>query len=762
MIHCAAAFLYAMSSSVLLAIALGFACGGLNAPAALVSLGGGACVGLFSLLRRRSCAPSRGPRGWEWCAVALFAWFTTRAFLWLVTVEGDEIKTVVWNNVGDLSLHLGFIRYVANGAPFWPDSPIFSGGKLTYALGSDLFNSLLVLAGVDVYRGLVLVGIICCAITGVALWRWGRAFTVAGFLCNGGFVALVLFLPHSVAEAVTGSPVGFPTAEGWPAALDLQGSIAWKSIPISMFITQRGFLFALPAGLLLLCSWRARFFGGQGADEWRMPWWGEFLLYISMPIFHVHSFIALSLMLGAFFLARPDLRKPLLRFVGLAIAPASVLVWLAMGMLQSTPPPLVYDMSEVENPPPRPASKVMGWKPGWMTDDEVTQRGFSELGGDPAVPTAGAWIARFAYFWLLNFGVLPFIIVALVVMMLRMVLRRNIRIGPAFLWCGAALLLCSFLDGWEHYRSGELFGDPRAVDGISMTPLLAAVLAAIAGAMQPKDRKFRMIRGWLFAVAALFAIGASLPPAFAALRSVPVNALPLLAVTVATVWLLLRVGSDWHAPLWPAVFVLPALYIFFLCCFVKFAPWEWDNTKVMIWPYLIVLPFVWDFVISRFRFWSRMIVCELLFFSGFVTLVGALLPDMPYRTVASRSELEMVERAVRDIPITEPIIAHPTHDHPLILVGRRVALGYPGHIASHGMNPTRHQNHITAIMRGALDWRILAAELGAHHLFWGRREQSEYGAGKKDWRESQLVGSGPDFEVFDITIPSLPVEAAGN
>ncbi len=690
MMNLAAAFLYAMSTSTLAAILLGFLFSGLDSHSALTALGCGFCVAVFSLLRRPTFAKMRGPRGWEWCAVLLFAWFTVRAFLWLVTVEGDEIKTVVWNNGGDLSLHLGFIRYLANGAPFWPESPIFAGGKMTYAVGADLFNSLLLLAGMDVYRGLVIVGLICCALTGVALWRWGRAFTMAGFLCNGGLVALVLFLPHSVAQAVSGSPVGFPEADGWPAALDLQGALAWKSIPISMLITQRGFLFALPAGLLLLCSWRARFFAGQGSDEWRMPVWGELLLYASLPIFHVHTFIALSLMLLAFFLACPVIRKPVLRFVGIAFLPATLLVWLAMGMLQSSPPPRVYDMEEIENPPPRPASKVLGWKPGWMSDDEATLRGFSQLGGDPSVPTTSGRVARFAYFWLLNFGALPFLIIALVVWMLRLVFRKRVSFSHAFLWCAAAVFLSAVLDGWN-----------------------------------------------------------------------PANSLPLIVATVLIFCLLLRIASGWHQQLWPAVFVLPSVYLFFLCCNVKFAPWEWDNTKVMMWAYLIVLPFAWEFVVARLRFWMRMIVCEVLFFSGFITLFGALRPDMPYRVIASKTELELVERAVRDIPITEPILSHPSHDHPLLLVGRRVVLGYPGHIASHGMDPTEHQSYIAAIMQGTEEWRILAAELGAHYLFWGKAERDAYGGDSQGWRESQIVGGAGDFEIFDLAVPALPLEADG-
>jgi len=62
---------------------------------------------------------------------------------------GDAIKVLSPNNLGDLSLHLTYIRYLANGAAFWPDNPIFASGPLTYPVGIDLFDSLLKLIGVE-------------------------------------------------------------------------------------------------------------------------------------------------------------------------------------------------------------------------------------------------------------------------------------------------------------------------------------------------------------------------------------------------------------------------------------------------------------------------------------------------------------------------------------------------------------------------------------------------------------------------------------
>ena len=44
---------------------------------------------------------------------------------------------------------------------------------------------------------------------------------------------------------------------------------------------------------------------------------------------------------------------------------------------------------------------------------------------------------------------------------------------------------------------------------------------------------------------------------------------------------------------------VPALGIFLLCCVVKFAMWEWDNTKLMIWSYLMMLPLLWRHLLAR-------------------------------------------------------------------------------------------------------------------------------------------------------------------
>src|SRR5688500_15760512 len=132
----ALATLYAVSTSALLAVVLAFLRGGLSASSAALAVSFGLLVAAGALWRGRpSTSTAAPPTPWEWAAITAFILVSRRFFLWVVFVEGDEIKVLSPNNLGDLSLHLTYIRYLASGVPFWPENPIASGTSLTYPIG---------------------------------------------------------------------------------------------------------------------------------------------------------------------------------------------------------------------------------------------------------------------------------------------------------------------------------------------------------------------------------------------------------------------------------------------------------------------------------------------------------------------------------------------------------------------------------------------------------------------------------------------------
>jgi hypothetical protein len=591
---------------------------------------------------------------WFWFLAGCFAIFAVRSFCWLLYIDGGDLKIQSVNNLGDLALHVTYIKTFANGIALWPDNPIFPFGHLRYPAGVDLFNALLCLVHVDLIRGLVWLGLFTSLLTFYAFYRWGGAFGIAGFLFNGGLA-------------------GFHFLRTFEFQ-DYQGTntIAWKSVPLSMFVTQRGLLYAIPAGLLLLWHWREKFFRGAtvaGVDDsgarvtepddnippgtgvtdpgynvasrdsvsapgsrrrGPLPFWVELSLYASMPLFHVHTFLALTIVLvflfglesihkGKFILDfgrkegfarlpslfwRParwkevlgdiSMRKQIILLIGCALIPATFFVWLITDHFH--------------------AASMLKWQPGW-------------------VQNSGEFKMPFFTFWWVNFGIwFPLVLVL-------------------FGWCG-----------WRAWKNRDRFANGC-----------------------PED----------------------------------------------------------------LAFFCPAIAIFVLGMLVKTAPWEWDNLKLMFWGYFLVLPFLWKDLIALWPLPARAGVCVALFGSGFVSLFGGL--ASPGYGFANRAEVDGVAVGIRNLAMDARFAAYPTYNHPLLLQGRKVVLGYPGHLWTQGFDYHEEEAKLRRLMLGNPDWRQAARALNVRYIFWGREEKTNYPLSGRPWEQVlPKVASGDWGAIYDL------------
>lgn len=543
--------------------------------------------------------PRRYRRVWFWLLAACFAMFALRSFCWLIFLDGNDLRIQSPNNLGDLALHIAYIKNFASGVPLWPENPIYVFSNMRYPAGTDLFNALLLLGGVNLIHGLVWAGLLASAATCYALYRWAGAFGIAGFLFNGGLA-------------------GFQFFQTWQFR-DYQGisAIAWKSLPLSMFVTQRGVLYAIPAGLLLLCHWRAKYFPRRASTEATpgeapargiLPFWLELTFYATMPLFHVHTFMALSIVAAFFFvIGNRDMRKQLATAVGAAVIPATFFMWTITDHFH--------------------AGSILEWKPGWV-----------QHSGDMGMP--------FFIFWLYNFGVLVILAIPLIA-------------------------LC------------------------------------IARAVRPNERfDFR--------------------------------AHPALA------------------------FLTPAFVIFLFACLVKTAPWEWDNIKLIVWAYLILLPFVWSELIAHWPIPIRAGVCAALFASGFISVIGGLAVGRPGFGIADRAEVDEVGKVVKQLPATARFAAFPIFNHPLLLQGRKLVMGYPGHLWTQGFNYSAVEKQLNTLMRGEAEWRQEAQALGVRYLFWGEKESTNYPTSTRPWEhDARLVATGDWGAIYDLQSAPLAIQAAG-
>ncbi len=614
--------------SVVSAVLLGLAASGLGRGVAFFATLIGVFFAVWAILA--TAAPSdskpvvRRPwsRVWFWVLAGCFAFFAFRAFCWLIFIDGNQLKVQSPNNLGDLALHFTYIRNLASGVPLWPENPIYAFSHLRYPVGTDLFNSLLVLLGFDLLRGLIWAGLLGSLATFYALYRWGGSFGLAAFLFNGG-------------------TAGFQLLQTW-SFMDYQGdkSIAWKSLPLAMFVTQRGLLYALPAGLLLLYQWRAKYFQGAAFSKTPSsvatpndgvlenaapcPLWVEVSLYATMPFFHLHTFMALSIVAAFLFIVGDaSIRKQLGLLAGIAFLPATFLVWTITDHFK--------------------ARSLMEWKPGWVQTVEDFRK-------------------PFLLFWFENFGIL--------------------------------LPLVLLLVGFLLYRAWKSF--PR--EKPTAAPSSLAAEARYAGSL----------------VTDIF------------------RRTPALA------------------------FITPAALIFLFAYFVKTAPWGWDNIKLILWAYLITVPFLWRELIAHWDIPVRVGVCFALFASGFISLFGGLLHDPEGYGFADRAELDAVGVITAKLPVAARYAAYPTYNHPLLLQGRKLVLGYPGHLWTQGFDYGKVSDALGVLMNGSPDWRKQARELRVRYIFWGREEKANYAQSTRPWeREAKLVASGAWGAIYDVETPAL-------
>ena len=752
---------------------------------------------------------------WIWLAVvvAIFAMFAFRSFCNVFFIDGNEYKIQNPNNLGDLSLHITYIKTFANGVAMWPDNPIYVFSKLRYPAGIDLFNAILLCLNVSVIRGLVWVGLGASAALCYALYRWGGAFTIAGFLFNGGLAGFQWFRNYEWNDYQTSN------------------YIAWKSLALTMLVTQRGLLYALPAGLLLLCHWRAKFFPTNKAAT--LPQDPSSSELGGLETDHGEAF-SRTPSASEFGGSETDQGEALSQARSASAVDGSEID--QEETLSETPSASAVgalESDQEEALSPAPSASAVG---ALETDQEEAlshatsasavgaleiDRG-EALAETPSAPAVGAletpapssrgflpfWVELSLYATMPLFHVHTFMALSFVLLFLFLFLgaraRKQLFLLGALAFVPATFFLWLITD---HFHAGSVLswnpgwvqnnGDfarplaaftsqPNTVPapgpgflatlkhffefwvinfGITIPLIIALVVLLVARAWKQRDKLaavnvrltsivaalalLAVVLGGLYAYLSLgyslFVVLAIIPPVALALI------IPLFASLLQHHW---RRTIPLSTPL---AFVIPAVVLFAFSCLVKTAPWEWDNIKLIIWSYLIVLPFVWSEIVSRWALPIRAIVCIALFGSGFLTLFGGMAAGRTGYGMIDRGELDAIGMAVSKIPIEARFAAHPTYNHPLLLQGRKLVFGYAGHIWTQGFNNGDDANKLTSLLNGAPDWKQTARYFNARYLFWGREEIKNYAQSKKPWeQECKLVASGPWGSIYDIESPKEP------
>jgi hypothetical protein len=185
------------------------------------------------------------------------------------------------------------------------------------------------------------------------------------------------------------------------------------------------------------------------------------------------------------------------------------------------------------------------------------------------------------------------------------------------------------------------------------------------------------------------------------------------------------------------MFYTPFIFCFIVPNLVRLAPWVWDNIKVLIYWYVASAPLV-ALVLARgleaksgWR-WLAAGGLAVLVLSGGLDIFRVISGQTEYREFDPDGIA--LGKAISAQAAPRAVVLHaPTFNSPVFLTGRRSLLGYPGWIASRGLDYFDRQSEIARIYAGAPDAEALLHRYGVNYVLISPAELAEMPVNPQFW-----------------------------
>lgn len=181
------------------------------------------------------------------------------------------------------------------------------------------------------------------------------------------------------------------------------------------------------------------------------------------------------------------------------------------------------------------------------------------------------------------------------------------------------------------------------------------------------------------------------------------------------------------------------------------APWDWDKLKVLIWFYLIMVALSVRAITAYLTPFRKAALCIVLFFSATVCLVAVSSALGRPTKLYEWRELWNTKGAIAQLPKDAVVATTPTFNHPLSFWGHAIAVGYSGHLWSHGVDYQEPERLIEQLYTKGDNWAQIAKRLHLTHIFWGPMERARYGEPPLAWRtELSNLSPVPGYELYNV------------
>lgn len=181
------------------------------------------------------------------------------------------------------------------------------------------------------------------------------------------------------------------------------------------------------------------------------------------------------------------------------------------------------------------------------------------------------------------------------------------------------------------------------------------------------------------------------------------------------------------------------LGLFFFAQFIILAPWNWDNIKILLWAYILLLWVFSTFIHRRDSAWIFYILLlpGLMVSIKYVAHRGADVRWLSGEEIVESNWLKTIAN------VNQIFLIAPEANHPAIVAGQRVLLGYPGNVWSQGSRYDFIETDYKLIQDSPAQIKNILNKYEVSGIFWGERERRYFK------HESLAEYLGPDWTLKD-------------
>jgi hypothetical protein len=203
--------------------------------------------------------------------------------------------------------------------------------------------------------------------------------------------------------------------------------------------------------------------------------------------------------------------------------------------------------------------------------------------------------------------------------------------------------------------------------------------------------------------------------------------------------------------------VAPFSLVFLIANLIKFQPWDWDNSKLLVFWYLASAVAVGALLT---RLWRSHVIGAVvasaiwlsLTLSGVLSLMQFLPPQGPAYVWFSREEVQLAGQLRQLTPPRAVFVTGEQPNNPVAdLAGRSVLMSYPGWLWSYGIDYSRREQDLHRIYAGGPAALALLRSYRIDYVVIGPSERSTLDPNVDYFTASfRLLLRTPNYEIFTV------------